>query len=101
MDIKKGDMVKVLAGKNRGKSGKVLHADLKTGRASVEGVNMYKKHVKAKRQGEKGEVVELLRPMDASNLMLVCPSCHKASRVGHHVNGKIKTRFCKKCQATI
>jgi large subunit ribosomal protein L24 len=101
MDIKKGDIVKVLTGKNRGKSGKVIRADEKTGRVSVEGVNLYKKHVKAKRQGEKGEVVELLRPVNISNVMLVCSSCHKATRVGHRVNGKIKARFCKKCQATI
>ena len=101
MDIKKGDIVKVLTGKNRGKTGKVLNADQKTARVSVEGVNLYKKHVRPKRQGEKGEVVELLRPVNISNVMLVCPSCHKATRVGHHINDKIKTRFCKKCQATI
>ncbi len=101
MDIKKGDIVKVLTGKNRGKTGKVIMADQKSGKASVEGVNLYKKHVRPKKQGEKGEVVELLRPMNVSNVMLVCPSCHKATRVGHRVNGEIKARFCKKCQATI
>ncbi len=101
MDIKKGDIVKVLTGKNRGKTGKVMNADKKSGKVSVEGVNLYKKHVKAKRQGEKGEVVELLRPMNVSNVMVVCPSCHKATRVGHRENGGVKARFCKKCQATI
>lgn len=101
MDIKKGDMVKILAGKNRGKSGKVIMADQKTGRVSVEGLNLYKKHVRPKRQGEKGQTIELSRPMNVSNIMLVCSSCHKATRVGHRLDNKTKVRFCRKCQATI
>ncbi|TSA44112.1 50S ribosomal protein L24 [bacterium] len=100
-NIKKGDIVKIIAGKNRGKSGKVIMADQKTGRVSVEGLNLYKKHVRPKKQGEKGEVVELARPMSISNVMLVCPDCHKATRVGHRVANETKVRFCKKCQATI
>lgn len=101
MNIKKGDMVKILTGKNRGKTGKVINADQKTGRVSVEGLNLYKKHVRPKRQGEKGEVVELARPMNISNVMLVCPSCHEATRIGYRIQDKIKSRFCKKCQAAI
>mgnify|MGYP001613905560 CR=1 FL=1 len=94
-------MVKILTGKNRGKTGKVINADKKSGKASVEGLNLYKKHVRPKRQGEKGEVVELARPMNISNVMLVCPSCHAATRVGHRVSDEIKNRFCKKCQSII
>jgi large subunit ribosomal protein L24 len=101
MNLKKGDMVKVLTGKNRGKTGKVIHADQKGGRVSVEGVNTYKKHVKPKKQGEKGEVVELLRPMNISNVMLLCSSCRKPSRTGHRIENGKKVRFCKKCQAAI
>ncbi|MGC9603400.1 MAG: 50S ribosomal protein L24 [Minisyncoccia bacterium] len=101
MNIKKGDMVKILTGKDSGKTGKVINVDYKTGKASVEGLNVFKKHVRAKRQGEKGEVVQLSRPMNVSNLILVCPSCHKPTRPGYRVEDKIKTRYCKKCQATI
>ncbi len=101
MKIKKGDTVKIMAGKNRGKSGKVINADEKSGKVSVEGLNLYKKHVRPKKQGEKGELVELIRPMDVSNVMVVCPSCRKATRVGQRVSDGVKSRFCKKCQASI
>jgi large subunit ribosomal protein L24 len=101
MDIKKGDTVKILAGKDSGKTGKAINVDLKNGKISVEGLNMFKKHVRPKKQGEKGEVVHLSRPMNISNAMLVCPDCHKATRVGHRVADKSKVRFCKKCQASI
>lgn len=101
MIIKKGDTVKIMTGKNRGKSGKVLNADEKTGKVSVEGLNLYKKHVRPKKQGEKGELVELIRPMDVSNVMIVCPSCHKAVRVGFRIEKDSKSRYCKKCQAAI
>ena len=100
MNLKKGDMVKILAGKNRGKTGKVILVDEKAAKATVEGMNVYKKHVRPKRQGEKGEMVELSRPIAISNLMLICSSCHKAARVGSRIEGKVKVRFCKKCQAT-
>ena len=93
--------MKILAGKDRGKTGKVINVDVKTGKASVEGLNIFKKHVRPRRQGEKGEVVQLSRPMNASNLMLVCPSCHRSTRAGYRVEDKIKSRYCKKCQATI
>ena len=94
-------MVKIRAGKDRGKSGKVIAVNPETGRLSVEGLNIFKKHVRPKRQGEKGETVELSRPMDASNVMIVCPSCHAATRIGFKMEGKAKKRFCKKCQALI
>ena len=72
MHIKKGDTVKILAGKDKGKTGKVTNVDKKNCRVSVEWLNMFKKHVRPKRQGDKGEVVHLSRPMDSSNVMLVC-----------------------------
>ncbi|MGC9610992.1 MAG: 50S ribosomal protein L24 [Minisyncoccia bacterium] len=101
MKIRKGDNVKVTSGKDRGKSGKVININMKTGRLSVEGLNLFKKHVRPKRQGEKGEVVQMPRSMSISNVMLVCPSCHKATRSGSRINGDKKTRYCKKCQAAI
>lgn len=89
MNIKKGDTVRVIAGKDRGKTGKVVHVIPSAGRVTVEGVNVYKKHVRPKRQGEKGETVEVSRPLNASNVMLLCPSCGEPTRLG---------RSCKKCK---
>jgi large subunit ribosomal protein L24 len=106
MNIKKGDKVKVLAGKDRDKTGKVLQVFPSRSRASVEGLNLLIKHLRPRRQGEKGQRVEFPAPMDMSNLMLVCPKCGKATRVAHKTvkseKGKEqKYRVCKKCNQVI
>ncbi len=101
MNIKKGDTVKFLTGKDRGKTGKVLRVDTKEGMITVEGLHVFKKHVRPKRQGEKGEVVSLARPVNVSNVILVCPSCHAVTRVGHQVSGDMRKRVCKKCNTTL
>ena len=87
MKIKKGDIVKILAGKDSGKTGKVLGADPKKERVLVEGLNMFKKHKRAKRQGEKGEIISISRPMDSSNVMLICPRCSQSTRIGYKIEG--------------
>jgi large subunit ribosomal protein L24 len=99
LDIKKGDQVKIITGKDKGKEGRVLRVLPKRDRVLVEALNMYKKRMKPKKQGEKGQMIDLPRPLTRSNLMLVCKSCKKATRVGYRVEGDIKTRICKKCQA--
>jgi large subunit ribosomal protein L24 len=101
MKIRKGDQVKMIAGKDRGKQGKVLHVDKKTGRASVEGLNLIKKHRRPKKQGEKGQRVEIPAAVDVSNIKLICPQCGKPTRVGYAINEKKKNRVCKKCKAEI
>ena len=101
MNIKKGDNVKIIVGKDRGKTGKVTRVDNKTTKIFVEGLNLYKKHVRPKRQGEKGEVVAIARPMDISNVAVVCGSCNKQTRVGSRMEGEKKVRVCAKCKATI
>jgi len=101
MKIKKGDTVKLLAGKDSGKSGKVLGVDPKKERVLVEGLNMFKKHKRAKRQGEKGETISISRPMDSSNVILICPRCSQSTRVGYKIEGSTKLRSCKKCKSTI
>lgn len=101
MKIKKGDNVQIMAGKDRGKQGKVLSADRKGGRILVEGLNLLKKHRRPKKQGEKGEVVSIPAYFPVSKAMLVCNSCSKPARVGFRQEGEIKVRYCKKCQATI
>ncbi len=99
--LKKGDTVKIITGKDRGKTGKVLKVFGEKSLVSVDGVNVYKKHVKPKKQGEKGEVINLSRPLKASNAQLVCPSCSKSVRIGFRLEGEKKVRYCKKCNASI
>lgn len=102
MNIKKGDNVKVLSGKDRAKTGKVMQAFPAMGKVVVEGVNKVIKHVKTRKRGDKGQKIEYFGPINASAVSLVCPKCLKATRVGHQVltDGK-KVRTCKKCKATI
>lgn len=97
--IKKGDLVKILSGKDKGKTGKVIRVDKVNNRISVDGVNVYKKHARPKRQGEKGEVVLVTRPFNISNASLVCSSCGKNVRAAFRFENKRKTRYCKKCNA--
>jgi len=102
MRIKKNDKVKVIAGKDTGKSGKILNIINSKGKVVVEGVNIIKKHVRPKKDGEKGQRVEIAVPIDISNVMLICPSCSKETRVGYQIgeDGK-KVRVCKKCKKNI
>lgn len=99
MYFKKGDTVKIIAGKDRGKTGKIMHVDASAGKISVDGINVYKKHAKPKRQGEKGEIVMVTRPFNVSNAMFLCSSCGAATRIGIKKEGSKKVRFCKKCGA--
>lgn len=105
MKIHKGDNVKIMVGKDRGKTGKVLKVDLAAGSITVENLNMFKRHRRARKQGEKGEIVSVARPIDASNVKVVCSSCGKPTRVGYRISGeganKQKSRTCKNCQAII
>jgi large subunit ribosomal protein L24 len=105
MRIKKGDNVKVVAGKDRGKTGKVIQAFPEMEKVVVEGVNITAKHLKVRKQGDKGQKVEFAGPLRASNVMLICPKCAKPTRVGAKVlveGGKRKkVRTCRKCKETI
>ena len=101
MRLKKGDLVKILAGKDRNKTGRILNVDTKKKKIMVEGLNIYKKHSRPKKQGEKGETVQVVRPLNWSNVLIVCSSCNKAVRVGFRYEAGNKFRFCKKCNAHI
>ncbi len=98
--IKKDDNVQILLGKDRGKTGKVLRIWSKEEKALVEGINMVKRHVRKTREHE-GGVLDLPKPINVSNLAIVCPACKKISRVGFKVEGSKKMRICKKCQEVI
>lgn len=100
MKIKKGDTVKMLSGKDRGKTGKVLHVKPKEETVSVEGLNIRTKNVKPRRQGDKGQRIQFPAYVAASKVMLVCPSCGRSTRIGGVREGEKKMRQCKKCKAT-
>ena len=96
--IRKGDTVKILSGKDRGKTGKVLRVDEGGERILVEGLNMKKKHVRPKRQDKKGEIILLPTPLNSSKAMPICQSCKKPVRAGYKINNSgQKTRVCRKC----
>jgi len=97
MRIKKGDMVLVISGKDKGRKGKIIQSLPKKGKVIVEGINLKKKNVKPKRSGEKGQIVQISAPLNVSNVQLICPGCSKAARVGYKIEGGVKLRYCKKC----
>lgn len=103
--IKKGDRVRVISGKDSGKEGNVLKVLPKMGRVLVEGVNLRKKHQRPRARGQKGEIITMPHPLHISNVMFMCPSCRKPTRVGmrlgHEVERLKKERLCKKCAAPI
>ena len=101
MKIKKGDKVMMMAGKDRTKSGKVLSVDAKNGTVMVEGLNMFKKSMKPRKQGEKGQVVSMPQAIKISKINIICSSCGKPTRIGYKLESKSKTRICKKCNASI
>ena len=101
MTVKKGDNVVVIAGKEKGKTGKVVEVFPKDNRVLVDGLNIVTKHQKARRQDEKSAIVKKSAPIEVSNVMVVCPVCGKATRVAHsEIEGK-KVRTCKKCAASL
>lgn len=94
--IHKGDTVQILLGKDRGKSGQVERVLNKTDKVVVTGLNVFKRHLKS-RQGIEGGIIEIVKPVNISNVILVCPNCKKTTRVGFKVSGDSKIRLCKKC----
>ena len=105
--IKRNDKVEVIAGKDKGKQGRVLSVNRDTGKVLVEHVMMIKRHTRPNPGKQiKGGIAERESPIQASNVMLVCPGCHKAVRVAHHIDhiagGKTcRTRVCRKCGQTL
>ena len=95
--IKVDDTVIVLSGEDKGAKGKVIAVSPEEGKAIVEGVNKQKKHVKPRKQGEAGGILDVEGALYASKLALYCPNCDKAVRVGYKTEGDKKVRVCKKC----
>lgn len=106
MKIKKNDKVKILNGKDRGKTGKVLQIFPEQGRVSIEGLNILIKHLRPQKRGEKGQRIEFPGLINISNVALVCPKCGKDTKIGYKKitgdDGSTKKfRICKKCQETL
>ena len=101
MNVKNGDTVVVLSGKDRGKQGKVLGTVPADGKVVVEGINMVTCHVKPRKQGEQGGIVKREAALAACKVQVVCPKCSKATRVAHKVENGKKTRVCKHCGAEL
>lgn len=100
MRLKKNDNVKLLAGKDRGKTGKLLRVDTEKNTVLVEGITQ-KRHRRPRKQGEKGEIVSVPRPLHISNVAIVCPNCDKTTRLGARTEGEKKVRYCKKCNGAL
>ena len=102
MRIKKGDTVKILSGNDKGKTGEVLSIIPKDSKIVVKGINVRKKHVKPRSQGEEGGIIPVECAIDSSVANVVCPKCGKETKVGYEVDDKgNKKRVCKKCGADL
>ena len=102
MRIKKGDTVKVLSGNDKGKTGEVLEVIPKTEKIIVKGVNVRKKHVKPRKQGEEGGIISVEVAIHSSKVSVVCQKCGKATRIGFKENkDNKKVRVCKKCNTEL
>lgn len=101
MKILKGDKVKILIGKDKGREGEVIACFPKKSKIIVKGFNIFKKHIK-KSQGKAGSIIEKERPLFVSKVALVCPKCGKITRVGYQIDkAGEKNRICKKCKAIL
>ncbi|MBQ9648354.1 MAG: 50S ribosomal protein L24 [Oscillospiraceae bacterium] len=101
MSVKKGDTVVVLSGKDKGKQGKVLGTVPSEDKVVVEGVNMVTCHVKPRKQGETGGIVQREAALYASKVQVVCPKCKKGTRIAHKIENGKKSRVCKHCGAEL
>ena len=122
LSLKKSDLVEVISGREKGKTGKIVKVDLKKMRVTIEKVNMVKRHVKPSQSNPQGGILEKEQPLHYSNVLLVCPKCNKGSRIGHKVvdaavapkkaakgiatsknsaSKSKKIRFCRRCDQTI
>ncbi len=100
--LKKGDLVEVLQGKDKGRQAKIKKMLAKEGKAVVEGLNLFKRHLKPTGREKSGGIVERERPFAISKLALICPGCGKKARIGYQLDkAKNKQRICRKCRRII
>jgi large subunit ribosomal protein L24 len=101
LSIRKNDQVQVIAGREKGKSGKVLKINTKTGRITVEKINMVKRHTKPSQASPQGGILEKELPLDYSNVLLMCAKCDRGVRHAKKIVGDKKVRVCKKCGTSL
>lgn len=101
MNIKKGDTVKILSGNDKGKTGEVIEVIPKKEKIVVKGVNIRKKHVKPRKQGEQGGIIPVETAIHSAKANVVCSKCGKPTRIGYEIKDDKKIRICKKCGAKI
>lgn len=105
MKIKRNDTITVIAGKDKGKTGKVLRVFPEDKKLLVEGINLVAKHIKARSAGQKGQKTYIPTRMHAAKVMVLCSHCNKPTRVGYRMLGddakEAKERICKKCKSPI
>ncbi|MBI5044934.1 MAG: 50S ribosomal protein L24 [Candidatus Levybacteria bacterium] len=101
MKLRKNDLVLVTSGKEKGKTGKIEKIFTSDAKVLVEGLNLYKRHVKARTQGQKSEIVTISKPLPVGNVALVCPKCKKQTRIAFMLVKDVKQRVCSKCKAEI
>lgn len=99
--LRKEDLVQVIAGKDKGKQGRIVKINADKGRAIVAGVNMVKKAMKKRKQTDRGGIVEIEAALHISNIMIVCKKCGKPVRTGYRIEGDVKKRVCRKCGEVI
>lgn len=101
MKLRKGDEVKIVLGKDKGKSGKIDKILPKLNKVLILGVNQYKRHMKSRSQRQKSEIITITKPLPISNVQLVCPKCHAQTRINFISESDKKVRICAKCEQQI
>lgn len=101
MKLHKGDLVKIVIGKDKSKTGKIEKVFTKENKVLVEGINQFKRHLKARQQGQQSEIITITKPLSVASVALICPKCKEQTRIGYVVNKDTKQRICKKCNAEI
>lgn len=101
MKLIKNDEVKIVTGKDKGKTGKIEKVFSKENKVLIAGVNEYKRHKKGMYGGQKSEIVTITKPLPVANVQLVCPKCKKLTRVGYKMEKDKKVRVCRKCEAAL
>jgi len=100
--LKKGDNIIVIAGKDKGRKGKIEKIFPKEGLVLLPGINVFKRHTKSRGEKQPGGIIDIIKPLPISNVALLCPKCGKPTRVGYRVSKDgTKSRICRKCQAII
>ncbi len=101
MNVRRDDNVVVISGRDKGKKGKVLSVQPKSGKLIVEGIQVASRHTKPRKEGEEGGILKKETPIYACKVMVVCPKCNKPTRVAHKLDGDKKVRVCKHCGAEL